>query len=123
MRLAEDQRHRRDVANRHRRDVANRRASELRHDKDMDNLFNAYGNTLGVGYVTELLVPLAGTSVWDWTKHDAACEFLLSRALYADFVHENLIVPVFIAIRLFNISALPQRQRFNPCIHRGISRT
>ncbi|KAI0671267.1 acid phosphatase [Trametes maxima] len=70
-----------------------------------------YGNKLGpvqgVGYVNELLARLAGTPVEDRTTHNASLEFPLDRAVYADFTHENLMVAVYAAMGLFNVSAAP----------------
>ena len=67
-----------------------------------------YGNTLGaiqgVGYVNELLARLTSTPVHDNTTHDPERPFPLGRTLYADFTHENLMVPVFAALGLFNVS-------------------
>ncbi|TBU26108.1 acid phosphatase [Dichomitus squalens] len=67
-----------------------------------------YGNPLGpvqgVGYVNELLARLTNTPVRDKTTHNASLEFPLGRALYADFTHENLMVPVFAALGLFDVS-------------------
>ncbi|EIW52336.1 acid phosphatase [Trametes versicolor FP-101664 SS1] len=67
-----------------------------------------YGEPLGpiqgVGYVNELLARLTGTPVKDRTTHNASLEFPLDRVLYADFTHENLMVAVYAAMGLFNIS-------------------
>lgn len=67
-----------------------------------------YGEPLGpiqgVGYVNELLARLTGTPVKDRTTHNASLEFPLDRILYADFTHENLMVAVYAAMGLFNIS-------------------
>ncbi|KIP09825.1 hypothetical protein PHLGIDRAFT_22644 [Phlebiopsis gigantea 11061_1 CR5-6] len=67
-----------------------------------------YGDPLGpvqgVGYINELLARLTGTPVADRTTHDAALPFPLDRALYADFTHENLMVAVYGAMGLFDVS-------------------
>ena len=67
-----------------------------------------YGNPLGpiqgVGYVNELLARLTDSPVCDNTTHNASLEFPLGRAVYADFTHENLMIPVFAALGLFNVS-------------------
>ncbi|KAI0642835.1 acid phosphatase [Trametes meyenii] len=74
-----------------------------------------YGNKLGpvqgVGYVNELLARLTGTPVEDRTTHNASLEFPLDRAVYADFTHENLMVAVYAAMGLFNVSAAPDPRR------------
>ncbi|KAM5541221.1 hypothetical protein V8D89_005150 [Ganoderma adspersum] len=69
-----------------------------------DGYGNALGAVQGVGYVNELLARLTGTPVRDHTTHDPTGEFPLGRTLYADFTHENLMVPVFAALGLFNVS-------------------
>ena len=75
---------------------------------DLTDLVSRYGNALGavqgVGYVNELLARLTGTPVRDRTTHDPSQEFPLGRKLYADFTHENVMVPVFAALGLFNVS-------------------
>ena len=57
-----------------------------------------------MGYVNELLARLTDSPVRDNTTHNASLEFPLGRALYADFTHENLMIPVFAALGLFNVS-------------------
>ncbi|KAI0350156.1 phosphoglycerate mutase-like protein [Trametes cingulata] len=68
-----------------------------------------YGEKLGpiqgVGYVNELLARLTGTPVQDHTTHNASLEFPLDRNVYADFTHENLMVAVYAAMGLFNVTA------------------
>ncbi|KAI0629941.1 acid phosphatase [Trametes polyzona] len=63
------------------------------------------GPVQGVGYVNELLARLTGKPVEDRTTHNTSLEFPLDRAVYADFTHENLMVAVYAAMGLFNISA------------------
>ncbi|KAF7795763.1 hypothetical protein EIP86_006930 [Pleurotus ostreatoroseus] len=68
-----------------------------------------YGNPLGpiqgVGYANELIARLTGRPpTWDNTTHDPSRHFPLDRAMYVDFTHENLMVAVYSAIGLFNVS-------------------
>ncbi|CDO72281.1 hypothetical protein BN946_scf184970.g133 [Trametes cinnabarina] len=67
-----------------------------------------YGEKLGpiqgVGYVNELLARLTGTPVKDHTTHNASLEFPLDRVFYADFTHENLMIAVYAAMGLFNVT-------------------
>lgn len=67
-----------------------------------------YGNPLGaiqgVGYVNELLARLTDQPVQDHTTHNSSLEFPLGHKIYADFTHENLMVAVYAALGLFNIS-------------------
>nr|VWP02207.1 Beta-galactosidase [Ganoderma boninense] len=78
----------------------------FRHLVDDDNI--PYGNALavvqGIGYVNELLAWLTGMPVRDHTTYNAAFAFRLGHTLYADFTHENLMVPVVAALGLFNVS-------------------
>lgn len=74
-----------------------------------------YGNPLGpvqgVGYVNELLARLTHSPVHDNTTHNDTLPFPLGRRLYADFTHENLMVAVYAAIGLFNVSVPPDPER------------
>ncbi|KAI0693629.1 acid phosphatase [Cerioporus squamosus] len=67
-----------------------------------------YGNPLGaiqgVGYVNELLARLTNEPVQDHTTHNSSLEFPLGHKIYADFTHENLMVAVYAALGLFNVS-------------------
>ncbi|KAH9919169.1 acid phosphatase [Epithele typhae] len=72
------------------------------------------GRVRGVGYVNELLARLTDSPVEDHTTHNASLEFPLGRAIYADFTHENLMVAVYSALGLFNISATPLDPRARP---------
>lgn len=82
------------------------------------NLNLRYGNPLGrvqgVGYVNELIARLTGRPVRDATTHDASLAFPLGRALYADFTHENLIVAVFSAMGLYNVSSSSSSSSSSP---------
>ncbi|KZT70267.1 phytase [Daedalea quercina L-15889] len=69
-----------------------------------------YGNELGpvqgVGYINELLARLTNTPVNDSTSTNSTLDsnpetFPLNRTVYADFSHDNLIIPVFAAMGLF----------------------
>ncbi|KAI0369447.1 acid phosphatase [Pilatotrama ljubarskyi] len=68
-----------------------------------------YGEKLGpiqgVGYVNELLARLTGTPVKDHTTHNSSLEFPLDRNVYADFTHENLMIAVYAAMGLFNVTS------------------
>ena len=66
---------------------------------------NPLGAIQGVGYVNELLARLTNEPVQDHTTHNSSLEFPLGRKIYADFTHENLMVAVYAALGLFNISA------------------
>ncbi|KAH9919703.1 histidine phosphatase superfamily [Fomitopsis serialis] len=78
---------------------------------DLDKYYGTgYGNPLGpvqgVGYVNELLARLTSTPVSDSTSTNrtldaAPATFPLNRTVYADFSHDNLMVPVFAALGLF----------------------
>ncbi|KAI0738844.1 histidine phosphatase superfamily [Daedaleopsis nitida] len=65
---------------------------------------NSLGRVRGVGYVNELIARLTGEPVQDHTTHNSTLEFPLNRTIYADFTHENLMVAVYAALGLFNIS-------------------
>ncbi|KAI0326207.1 acid phosphatase [Cubamyces sp. BRFM 1775] len=79
-----------------------------------------YGEKLGpiqgVGYVNELLARLQGKPVEDHTTHNDTLEFPLDRTVYADFTHENLMVAVYAAMGLFNVTA-PLDPRHLPSPH------
>ena len=75
----------------------------------------------GVGYVNELLARLTGRPVHDRTTPDPRRAFPLGRTLYADFTHENVMVPVFAALGLFNVSRpLDPRVRPGYLSHLGL---
>lgn len=65
---------------------------------------NALGPIQGVGYVNELIARLTNTPVSDRTQHNYTLEFPLDRSIYADFTHENLMIAVYSAMGLFNVS-------------------
>lgn len=65
------------------------------------------GPVQGVGYINELLARLTGMAVVDRTTHNASYPFPLDRSIYVDFTHENLMVAVYSAMGLFNISSHP----------------
>lgn len=67
---------------------------------------NALGPVQGVGYVNELLARLSSTPVNDSTSTNGTLDsdpatFPLNRTVYADFSHDNLMIPVFAAMGLF----------------------
>ena len=57
--------------------------------------------------MNELLARLLGRPVRDHTTHNASLPFPLGRGIYADFTHENLMVAVFAALGLYNVSDAP----------------
>ncbi|RPD56732.1 acid phosphatase [Lentinus tigrinus ALCF2SS1-7] len=65
---------------------------------------NPLGAIQGVGYVNELLARLTDEPVQDHTTHNSSLEFPLGKKIYADFTHENLMVAVYAALGLFNVS-------------------
>lgn len=76
---------------------------------------NPLGPTQGVGFVNELISRMTHTTVQDdtTTNHtlDApgAASFPVNRTLYADFTHDNGLIPIFFALGLYNGTApLPQ---------------
>lgn len=67
---------------------------------------NALGPVQGVGYINELLARLTSTPVSDNTSTNHTLDsdpatFPLNRTVYADFSHDNLMIPVFAAMGLF----------------------
>lgn len=54
--------------------------------------------------MNELLARLTDSPVHDHTQHNASLLFPLHKALYADFSHENLMVAVYAALGLFNVT-------------------
>ncbi len=54
--------------------------------------------------MNELLARLTEKPVQDHTTHNSSLEFPLDRTIYADFTHENLMVAVYAALGLFNVS-------------------
>ena len=90
-------------------------------DPPSADIGDRYGNPLGpiqgVGYVNELLARLTGKPVQDHTTHNASLEFPLDRKIYADFTHENLMVAVYAALGLFNVSAPLDPRRLPPAGH------
>jgi len=85
---------------------------EFEYHGDVEKYYKTgYGEPLGpvqgVGYVNELLARLLGRPVIDHTQHNSSYPFPLSRPMYADFTHENLMVAVYSAIGLFNITDHP----------------
>ncbi|OAA69020.1 3-phytase B precursor [Cordyceps fumosorosea ARSEF 2679] len=74
----------------------------------------------GVGFVNELLARLTGQPVRDHTSTNSTLDgspatFPLDRALYADFSHDNGMMTVFTALRLFEgTEDLPTTRRASP---------
>ncbi|VDC01405.1 unnamed protein product [Peniophora sp. CBMAI 1063] len=83
---------------------------------DLDKYYGTGpGNTLGpvqgVGYVNELLARLTGKAVQDETQTNRTLDsdpatFPFNRTFYADFSHDNTMIPIFAALGLFNSTAL-----------------
>ncbi|KAF3387742.1 3-phytase A [Penicillium rolfsii] len=78
---------------------------------------NPLGPTQGVGFVNELIARMAHTAVHDETSTnhtldaEGAASFPVNRTLYADFTHDNGMIPIFFALGLYNGTAtLPQDQ-------------
>lgn len=69
---------------------------------------NPLGPTQGVGFVNELIARLTHNPVHDHTSTNhtldapGATTFPLKRTLYADFTHDNGLIPVFFALGLYN---------------------
>lgn len=68
---------------------------------------NPLGPTQGVGYVNELLARLTQTPVKDHTNTNTTLDsnphtFPLDRLLYVDFSHDNDMMSIFAALRLFD---------------------
>ena len=67
---------------------------------------NALGPVQGVGYINELLARLTESPVQDNTQTNRTLDaspdtFPLTRTLYIDFSHDNLMIAVYSAIGLF----------------------
>ncbi|KAJ5171660.1 phytase [Penicillium capsulatum] len=76
---------------------------------------NPLGPAQGIGFVNELIARLTNTPVHDETTTNhtlddsRASSFPLNRTLYADFTHDNGMIPIFFALGLYNHTArLPQ---------------
>jgi len=70
------------------------------------------GPTQGVGWVAELIARLTNTAVKDTTNTNSTLDadprtFPLHRSLYADFSHDNDMVSIYSAMRLYNSSTTP----------------
>lgn len=69
---------------------------------------NPLGPTQGVGFVNELIARLTQSPVLDNTSTNhtldapGAATFPLDAAIYADFTHDNGLIPVFFALGLYN---------------------
>jgi 3-phytase len=76
---------------------------------------NPLGPTQGVGFVNELIARMSHTPVQDDTSTNhtldapGAATFPVNRTLYADFTHDNGMIPIFFALGLYNgTAALPE---------------
>lgn len=69
---------------------------------------NPLGPTQGVGFVNELIARLTATPVHDHTSTNSTLDapnaptFPLNSTLYADFTHDNGLIPIFFALGLYN---------------------
>ncbi|KAJ5201935.1 phytase [Penicillium cinerascens] len=76
---------------------------------------NPLGPTQGVGFVNELIARMTHTPVHDDTSTNHTLDsstttFPLNRTLYADFTHDNGLIPIYFAMGLYNGTApLPTR--------------
>ncbi|KZT29534.1 phosphoglycerate mutase-like protein [Neolentinus lepideus HHB14362 ss-1] len=78
---------------------------------DLDKYYGTgYGQELGpvqgVGYINELLARLTGQPVQDHTQTNSTLDsdpttFPLNRTIYADFSHDNEMIPIYSAMGLF----------------------
>ncbi|KAF9265083.1 phytase [Marasmius fiardii PR-910] len=94
------------------------------YEGDLDKFYNTgYGNPLGpvqgVGYVNELLARLTSTPVKDSTQtnhtlDDSPVTFPLNRTVYADFSHDNQIIPIYASIGLFRQKEALNPQKYDP---------
>ncbi|KAJ5675529.1 hypothetical protein N7462_008426 [Penicillium macrosclerotiorum] len=72
---------------------------------------NPLGPTQGVGFVNELIARMTHTPVHDHTSTNTtldapgAASFPVNRTLYADFTHDNGMIPIFFALGLYNGTA------------------
>ncbi|CEJ55540.1 Putative Phytase PJ3 [Penicillium brasilianum] len=73
---------------------------------------NPLGPTQGVGFVNELIARMTHTAVQDDTSTNhtldaaGAASFPVNRTLYADFTHDNGMIPIFFALGLYNGTAM-----------------
>ncbi|KZV99460.1 acid phosphatase [Exidia glandulosa HHB12029] len=87
-------------------------AAQFEYWMDLDKYYGTgYGNELGpvqgIGYVNELLARLTRTPVMDSTSTNRTLDadpatFPLDRALYADFSHDNQMIPILAAMGVLN---------------------
>ena len=65
----------------------------------------------------ELIARLTHSKVVDHTQHNYSLPFPLNRPIYADFTHENLMVAVYAAMGLFNVTEPLDPRRLPPASH------
>lgn len=76
---------------------------------------NPLGPAQGVGWVNELIARLTDTPVEDSTTTNSSLPFELGRGLYADFSHDNDMMSIFAALKLFdNTRELPKEYVVGP---------
>jgi 3-phytase len=72
---------------------------------------NPLGPSQGVGFVNELIARMTHTPVHDSTTTNrtldapGAASFPVNKAIYADFTHDNGMIPIFFALGLYNGTA------------------
>ncbi|KAJ5860963.1 uncharacterized protein N7529_008273 [Penicillium soppii] len=89
---------------------------------------NPLGPTQGVGFVNELIARLTHTPVHDETTTNHTLDapgtatFPLNYTMYADFTHDNGMIPIFFALGLYNSTApLPHTHLQSPHKAAGFS--
>ena len=81
---------------------------------------NPLGPTQGLGFVNELIARLTNTQVLDDTTINrtldapGASTFPITRTIYADFTHDNGMIPIFFALGLYNGTAVLPRNHIQP---------
>jgi 3-phytase len=89
---------------------------------------NPLGPTQGIGFANELIARLTRSPVHDDTSTNhtldapGALSFPLNATLYADFTHDNGMIPIFFALGLYNATApLPTSYIESPAAAGGYS--
>lgn len=77
---------------------------------------NPMGPTQGVGFANELVARLTQTPVVDYTSTNRTLVadpemFPLNATIYADFSHDNDMMMIFAALRLFETTAPPSKEK------------
>ncbi|KAJ6164026.1 Phytase [Penicillium chermesinum] len=89
---------------------------------------NPLGPTQGVGFVNELIARLTQTPVHDHTTTNSTLDapgtasFPLNYSIYADFTHDNGLIPIFFALGLYNgTGPLPRKHAVSAAKADGFS--